>query len=166
MGITKYSPDDVKGLSERIKRIEWGIKNLKMERKVYFSDAIRGAEWINWTPAYSTNIPASFTFINVTTYQAKYCAIGKIVFFYNYFKGTTGGSADKSIIFTLPITASNSNMRTAGGCEIWNGGIKSGFWVIDSYINADKVMIQNYDYSNWGLGVGRGATVQGFYRIA
>lgn len=39
--IIKYSPQDITGLAERLWRIEQDIKNLKMERKVYFSDAVR-----------------------------------------------------------------------------------------------------------------------------
>jgi len=41
MSITKFSPQDVSLLAERLNRLEQDIKNLKMERKVLFSDAVR-----------------------------------------------------------------------------------------------------------------------------
>jgi len=114
------------------------------------------AVWTDWTPTYSTS--GDMTYTDVITYMAKYCVIDKMIFFILTCSGTTGGTASWAIHFTLP---KKSDVVFGGGCEIVDGGSKSGtFHSIDS----DKLGVGTYNGANWSLGASRKIRIQGFYK--
>lgn len=119
-------------------------------------------EWTDWTPTYSAVAPMTYT--SVTTYIAKYCIIDKILFFQASFSGTTGGTASKTIRFTLPIAIADDTVGyIGGGCSCVDIGLKAGQWF--NY-DANTVGVKNYVDVNWNLGVDKRVRIQGFYRIA
>ncbi len=159
MSITKFSPEDISGLAERLQRLEQDIKNLKMERKVYFSDAMKGEKWIEWTPVFGAEMPMSFT---VVDYVAEYCIIEGVVIFHISATGTTSGTSSPAIYFTVPTEV---GFCIGGACNIADPipTRKAGFWVLGT---ATRMEVYRYDESNWGIGSDRRISVQGFYKMA
>lgn len=124
-----------------------------------------GAGWQNWTPTYSANKDMTFTSVN--TIWAKYFRIGKTIFFWLWFNGTTGGVADTILYFTYPV---EPMFWTPAGmefpCCIHELGTNyNGKYFNDIIEPVAKMGVMHIDERNWGLGAGRGAQIQGFYEI-
>jgi len=122
----------------------------------------RNLLWQDWTPTYSAN--GSMTFTSVTTHIARYCQIGKIVFFQIEARGTTGGTASDGLEFTLPITNKNTlDSDIAGGCIVVDGVYLSGLFYLVG--GGSTIRVKKYDNSNYSLGANRGLVVQAFYEV-
>lgn len=133
-----------------------------------FAAIASGAEvantaWTDWTPTYSAG--GSMTFGTITTNHAKYIQVGKIVFFTIYFTGTTGGSADPAINFSLPVAA-KAGVQSNFAAAILDGGTALGGRANQSGSGSSTVNCVRYDGANFGLGSGRGALVSGCYPAA
>jgi hypothetical protein len=119
--------------------------------------------WTNWTPTFTAS--GSMTIGSLSISIARYCQIGKIVYFQVYASMTTGGTASNAIKFTLPLSPlASADNKIGGGC-----------WVIDTTAVGGLFGWQNgttviqcfkYDSSNFGLGASRAVNVQGFYEVA
>lgn len=117
--------------------------------------------WSTWTPTFGAL--GSMTFTSVTTHYAKYRRTGDTVFYSVAATGTTGGSADTRITFTLPIVASNTANLMAS-CWVTDGGVHiGGFLEPDT---TSVMTVRRYDGANWGLGGTRRINVSGFYEVA
>jgi len=128
-------------------------KNL-IQRPIYET------RWLTWQPAYSAS--GSMTYTSVSTTFASYRIAGRMCFTNFRFSGTTGGTADSSIYFTLAISCGLSlgdpqcstllhgqdDANEAIVCDIQNGASYQGRLV-------------NFGFANWSLGTGRGATWAG-----
>lgn len=59
--------------------------------------------WSSWTPTFTAS--GSMTITSTAITSAKYCQIGKLVFFKLAFTGTIGGTPSFGVRATLPVTA-------------------------------------------------------------
>lgn len=116
----------------------------------------------SWTPTYTAS--GSMTYTSVTTTVAKYIQVGKLVYFYLSATGTTGGTTNNTIYFTLPVTAASTsgaifaaNISPAGGVAV------GGFATLNTTSQAG---FRRYDSGNITLGASTGITVSGFYEAA
>ena len=115
-------------------------------------------DWFNWSPAYSAS--GSMTFTSVTTTVEKFKLVGKQLYLVLMATGTTGGTADVAINFSLPVTASTLTAAFFGYAI--DGSLQCGFGNLG---NSTTGSMFKYNYSNWGLGTGRSIRVSGFYPI-
>jgi hypothetical protein len=109
------------------------------------------------------------TYTSVTTTIAKYAQIGKVLYFVIRFTGTTGGSAASSILIdTLPVLPTPTTDAIFGGAcytiPTTGSAAIAGTW--DIRTTGTQIRVKKYDNSNWGLGSGVGASIQGFYPVA
>lgn len=121
--------------------------------------------WSAWTPTYSAN--NSMTWTSVTTNIARYFVLGKVTYFQVYATGTTGGTPDAYLQFTLPSTPSNNTSgHASGGCSVTDGLglIRGGIWYIIG--SGATTNVGRYDLANFGAGTDRSILVQGFYESA
>ena len=120
--------------------------------------------WQSWTPVFTCTGSMTFTASSV---GARYCRIGKMVFFRLIAVGTTGGTASYGIYFTLPITEIGStpaNFVNTFTAMAGDTGFRAGFAYVGD--TNSKTVIAKYDLSNWGLGASRRIAVTGFYEVA
>jgi hypothetical protein len=68
-------------------------------------------DWTNWTPTLGAVAP--MTLAGTSIIFARYCQIGKVVFFTLKFTGTTGGTASNQITFTLPVAPTQGILTIA-----------------------------------------------------
>jgi len=118
--------------------------------------------WTNWSPTYGGG--GSMTYTSVTTTIARYCQIGKIVFFVLDCFGTTGGTADPHIEITLPSTPSQGSYSVTGGAVIYDGAELAGSFINDAV--AGTIRVSKYDDSNWGLGPNKYIRLSGHYEVS
>ena len=115
-------------------------------------------DWLNWSPTFTAS--GNMTFTSVATNVAKFKLVGKQLYLVLLATGTTGGTADVAIDFSLPVTAA---VLTAAffGYAI-DGSLQCGFGNLG---NSTTGAMFKYNYSNWSLGTGRGIRASGFYPI-
>jgi hypothetical protein len=112
-----------------------------------------------WVPTYSAS--GAMTFTSVTTDNAKYIQMGKLVILFLQAFGTTGGTASTSLEFTLPVTAANVHF---GGSAWVNDGAKIAGVV--TFRDVSILRVQRFDNANFGLGSGRYINVNMMYEAA
>lgn len=110
-----------------------------------------------WTPTYGAS--GSMTFTSVTTHLANYVEFGRLKLGNVIARGTTGGTADTGIRFSLPTSADATNFFISGTgspgfpafCN--DGGTLSGGFLQLSAANQAQVVKSTV--ANWGLGANR-----------
>lgn len=116
-------------------------------------------DWFNYLPTYSAT--GSMTFTEVTTEIAKFRVRGKSVEIQLRAYGTTGGTANYSLLATLPIAhseifpvaaAANYRDATAGIQPVGTGGLLSA-----------TARVNRADGTLYGLGTGRYLVLSGTY---
>jgi hypothetical protein len=115
--------------------------------------------WNTWTPTYSCE--AGMTFTGVTTNAARYIQIGKLVFYYISFSGTTGGTAKTYLAATPPVTPANAFAAGAGYAV--DNGVICGAAV---QVSTTNIYARRYDSANFTLGAGRSGVCMGVYEAA
>jgi hypothetical protein len=106
---------------------------------------------LSWQPTYSAG--PSMTYTSVTTVEAFYQVIGKLVRLQLFTQGTTGGTASNSIRATLPFngsTAADGN-RQRLVITVQDSTNVPGICAI----NTNLGVFSKYDNSNFGLGTDR-----------
>ena len=117
--------------------------------------------WTAWTPTLTAS--GLMTWTATTIYLARYCQIGKVVYFQTCIFGTVGGTLDYALMFTLPVAPKYTNDNyIGGGCLVISNGVNlAGSWrYISGYIQCLK-----FDCGLYAAGVG-GANVNGHYEVA
>jgi hypothetical protein len=114
--------------------------------------------WLDWLPDYTQT--GGMTFTSVTTTEASYKIFDRYVKINFRINGTTGGSADQQIEFTIPFTPSTVTVNIASG--IFDGGSALGISRIES---GRTLGLQKADLSNWGLGSSKFVNGTGDYLI-
>ena len=94
--------------------------------------------WTDWAPDYSAG--GSMTFTSVTTIRARYCQVGKILFFQIRATGTTGGTISATIRCTLPTSVIT---LVSGGAEVRDGGSS---WAL---FNGTNYSLIEHDPTKW-----------------
>lgn len=122
---------------------------------------ILGADWQDWTPSYSGE--GSLSWAGVTA-VARYIQIGKLVIFQVDATGTTTGSDDNGLEFTLPVTASSATGNPAiGAGYVTSTTTVQGFALLSS---TTLGVARRYDSGNFGIGSGRQLSIIGAYEAA
>lgn len=124
------------------------------------SSSVAGA-WTTWSPTYGGG--GSQTFGTVTTHYAKYIQIGKRVHFSISATGTTGGSTDPNVSFTLPVTAASSDALNFSAWYVDGGNPLPGS---ARGATTTKIYVAKLDYANWGTGSNRRISCSGCYEAA
>lgn len=114
--------------------------------------------WTAWTPTYGAS--ESMTFTSVSTAEATYCQIGKLVAFRVSATGTVGGTASKYLTVTMPVTPSTEYSGLGGYIE--NNGVYTGVCLL----NATSLRVYRYDRANWTLEAGSKLIISGLYSAA
>jgi hypothetical protein len=115
-------------------------------------------ELLDWTPDFTQTGGMTFTGTSVT--YAKYELRGRRCFIDVRFSGTTGGTADTQIEFTVPFTPSQTTVSMAGGT--FDGGGGGAITRVESgrIIGAQKGTV-----TNWGLGASKFVNITGEFLI-
>lgn len=114
----------------------------------------------DWTPTFTGS--GSMTFINVTITTARYAQIGKLVYLYLDAEGTVDGTPNKTIIYTLPVTAAYKIIYG------W-GAVYDGVTLLARHrIGTDvtKGEVAKDDATNWNAGPSRYVRVGLLYEAA
>lgn len=120
-------------------------------------------EFSTWSPSYSAS--GSMTFTSVTTDVAKYIRIGDLVLFFIKATGTTGGTPDTTLQFTIPITASSNAVSANSALVAFTADTSTvgGYGFISTTTVAG---VRKYDSNNYGSGSSRQIFCAGFYEAA
>lgn len=124
---------------------------------------IAGADWQDWSPSYGAS--GSLTWTSVSTSQARYIEVGKLIIFLIDATGTLGGSASTDLTFSLPVTAASSTGNPAiGGGYVGSPSAVCGF----CYLNASVVTgsCRRYDSSNYATSGNGTISIIGAYEAA
>ena len=117
--------------------------------------------FFKWTPTYGGS--GSMTYTDVITYDIGFRIQGKAVTFYLNCGGTTGETANNYLTFSAPVAAVKVANTFGGGCVVYDGGFKSGFF----YIATGPVFrVFKYDGSNYALGTNKQIVVFDTYEMA
>lgn len=111
-------------------------------------------------PTYTAS--GSMTFTSVTTNVFKSVQIGKLWFFRLKATGTTGGSASNTLLFTIPVTALDTNAHSLSGYAV-DGSAVGGLVYMNS---TTQIAVRKYNIANFGLGASRQIVVGGWIEIA
>jgi|ERR1700722_10484754 len=118
----------------------------------------------NYTPTLAAG--GSMTYGTTTVNYAKFYVIGNLLSFEVDATGTTGGSADSRITFSLPITIisaySSTDNLPAAAASVNDSGHKAAMLI---FVSTSILGVQKYDASNWGIGSGRAISAAGFYQF-
>lgn len=126
-----------------------------------FSLVSRNPEFFStFTPG--TGAGGTMTYTSITTNMAKYRREGGLIFLCLDVDGTTGGSADPSIIFNLPVAAPATGHALSAVAVDGAGQ----FLGASAVATGSVCTVKKYDASNWGLGAGRKIYVSGVYPAA
>lgn len=105
----------------------------------------------------------AMTYTSITNNWAKYSRDeNNMIDLFVDIVGTTGGSADPSLIFNLPVAATAAGHALAV-VAVDGAGIFLGASAVAS---GSTCSVKKYDGSNWGLGAGRRIYVSGTYPAA
>jgi len=117
--------------------------------------------YFNWTPSFSGS--GSMTISSLSLTIATFTLNGSLLNTTLRATFTTGGTASNSVIFNLPLPASNiyhmfSALRVDGG-----SGLSGLSFVLATDVS--KTQVRPWDSTNWGLGTGRQIYFTGTYTI-
>lgn len=117
---------------------------------------------LTWQPSYSAS--GSMTWTSVTTRQADYQIIGKLVTIYCSFIGTTGGTTNSQLFFTVPFTSA----VTSNAYGTVTFATESSIFVLGRFYpnSATQFRIVKIPLTNWTLGAGMGGQGAMDYPIA
>lgn len=117
--------------------------------------------WATWSPSFP---PLSgLTFGNVSISHARYNIVGKTCHFVMRVAGTTTGTPQASLQFTLPVPASLSTNAALGNAITNDNGFDVGWMVL---ANSSTVQVRKAGSALWSLGVDKRFYVSGTYEIA
>lgn len=124
---------------------------------------IAAEAWVAWTPSYGAT--GSMTYTSVGTTVARYQQISNVVFFQIIANGTTGGSADVGLTFTVPVSrsATTANIMVGSG-QVVDSSDK-GCYCLWNGTSTTTVFVRKYDAVNFGIGSGREIRINGFYEL-
>ena len=129
------------------------------------------SDWvlINPSTAYNTWTPTlgasgSMTYGSTTVSYARYTQVGDKVDFEIKVTGTTGGSADDSLTFTLPVTPANDDKNFSALVDDGVSATDVGFAFWDA--GGSAVNVRKVSSANWGTGSGRAFIVSGTYEAS
>jgi hypothetical protein len=111
----------------------------------------------SWTPTLGAS--GSMTYTGTTILASSYQRHGNFCKLWAAFSGTTGGTANKYLTFTLPVNA--ANLVNGAGVSIYEGGTTKLCGQLEQS-SASTVIVSRYDGANWGLGASRAVYVSGF----
>lgn len=116
--------------------------------------------WSDWTPALGAG--GAMTYTGTTIDHARYALSGSTCFYAVDFYGTTGGVADQTISFVLPVTPAAYYYGDTG-----YGVDNSASVVTVNVITGGNatVLVYKSDYSNWTLAADTRVRMSGFYEI-
>jgi len=117
-----------------------------------------GLTWSTWSPTYGAS--GAMTYTAVTSTSARYIQIGKLVFFNLDAVGTTGGVANTTLTFSLPVTCSGRNHCMGG--QIYQAAGKASQVIVSS--GGGSALL--YDSSNLSLAASTYLRVAGIYEAA
>lgn len=120
------------------------------------------AVWSDWVPTLGAS--GAMTYTSTTISYAKYMQIGKAVWLIIDVTGTTGGTPDTGLTFTLPVTAATSS-RPKGISFVADGGAKAGSFNVSS-TTVCTVYTDPTTTANWGAGASRRYVIEFFYVAA
>jgi len=114
--------------------------------------------WQAWSPSASAS--GSMTYTSVSYDVVRYRTVGKAVGFELNFTGTTGGTASTELRITPPVTPLDNYVA-------FPASARDGAWEVGwAYTESGKIVLRNYDGSNWSLGANVGGRIAGIYSIA
>ena len=123
-------------------------------------------DWTSWTPTLGAT--GSMTYTSTTVQKAQYVQLGEKVIYEIKVVGTTGGTANTGLTFTLPVNAASESF-THGFAVMFisdaSQTTKLGYVFIDSS-QQTTATIRNSTDDNWGLGTVRGFGGVGIYEAA
>jgi hypothetical protein len=117
----------------------------------------------NYTPTYSAS--GSMTFESITTTYAKIRVTGRFCELWISATGTTGGTANTTLIATLLIAQAGSDNHIGAGVTV-DTGSPTLLGALVTTSGTTLVAIRKYDGSNYGLGTGRSMRLFVKYPIA
>lgn len=130
-------------------------KNL-IQRPIYET------KWITWQPTYSAS--GSMTWTSITTDYARYKVVMNDLRIKISAGGTTGGTANTDLIYTIPFSSVNMvNQPHNISASVYESGWKGA--VAKIAINSNTINTQRYDGANFGLGTLRYAQANGNIEI-
>lgn len=137
--------------------------NLAVNAGILASQTVLGTytPWTTWTPTLSTS---GTSWTSTTINVARYCQIGKVVFFQVSAVGTSNNCTD--LTFTLPISALQSTAQyIGGGCTVLNspGTLLAGLW---ANLSATVIQVKQYAGATFANGAGTQLVVSGSYEVA
>ena len=112
--------------------------------------------WMTWLPTYAAGGSMTYTSSSTGVYQIS----GRKLFFNLVASGTTGGTTNAAITFTLPM-AFATNLK--GVCQGYDASTASRTYVYLS--SGSTVSVYGEAITNWGIGAGREFYPLGFYDI-
>ena len=104
--------------------------------------------WTGWTPTLSAG--GSMTYTSTTITEARYFLVGKSLTMEVSISGTTGGTANTDLKFTIPSGLTLTNSGQGMGRLNDSGGAAAEFLPSTSV-----VVVRNMANANWGLGASR-----------
>lgn len=123
--------------------------------------------WLNYTPTNPTY--GTMTFTSTTLAIAKFAIIGGEAHVAYRVTGTTGGTADIAIRFSLPINGADSTnvSRFVSGAFYDNGsGLQgSAFGWMENNASPNYTTVYKYNQGLWSLSAGNLIDVRGFYSV-
>ncbi len=118
-----------------------------------------------WTPTYPVS-SGGMTFNGTALNMAMFSFIGGQIFYELEAIGTTSGTTDNNIIFSIPValgTAYGVSAYLPQAAVSTNDGTSQKLGILVSN-NGTSIGVRKYDVSNWGLGAGRYIDVSGWYK--
>ena len=123
---------------------------------------INDETWQTWTPTFPA--VGGMTFASVTVNHARYTVIGKTCHYVLRAAGTTTGTGETSIQFTLPVPAQLNTNAAIGSAVVNDGGFDAGWQIL---ANSGSVQVRKSGANNpWTIGTDRRIYVTGTYEIA
>lgn len=115
--------------------------------------------WSTWVPTFGAG--GSMTWTSITTHTARFKQIGvNTVSFEIRATGTTAGTADEDLTFTLPVAPANTNVGFAGVAELGGTSFNSGF---GRHSSGSTVEVSPFNNGPWTLGANIGFSLIGTY---
>lgn len=137
-----------------------GTNTVNIDGPITFADD----QWVAYNPNASPITANSMVFTRSALTAARYCQLGKLVFFHVEIVGTTSGSASPTINIQLPVTVDTMHAGTLAASVADGGAVNLGWGYIDTALS--QISILKYDRSNWALAASRYVSVSGFYKAA
>lgn len=120
-------------------------------------------QWFAYTPTLSAG--GSMTYTSTIVNRARFSITGRMLNYDVDFTGTTGGSANNSIIFTVPVARSYTNSYSIAGYGTAADGSDQAALVLFDSTQTGQAIVQKTGAANWGLGSARRCILAGTYQI-